>query len=137
MVVLDPPAFAKSRKRRSRYTNRGILGPSGKWPVGKGQCTTLSGQASYYGGGEKLKSKRADGKRFSSRSIAAAHRTLPLGSKVEIVNAKNGKSVGGVVINDRGPAIETGREIDVTKATAEKLGFIQAGHTTVKIRVCR
>lgn len=127
----------KSKKKGRRYTNRGILPPKGKWPVSKGACTTLSGQASFYGGGEKLKKRTASGKVFSGRHISAAHRTLPLGSKVEITNANNGKKISSVVINDRGPAIETGREIDVTKAVAKQLGFVNSGHTKVKIKVCR
>jgi len=128
---------SKKRKEKHRYTNRGILGPKGKWPVKKGGCTTLTGQASYYGGGEKLKKHTASGKVFNPKGISAAHRTLPLGSKVEITNPKNGRTISSVVINDRGPAIETGREIDVTKAVAQKLGFIKSGHTKLKIKVCR
>lgn len=127
----------KGKRKGPRYTNRGILPPKGKWPVGKGSCTTLSGQASFYGGGEKLKKHTASGKVFSAKKISAAHRTLPLGSKVEITNVKNGRKVSSVVIDDRGPAIETKREIDVTKAVAQKLGFIKSGHTQVKIKVCR
>jgi rare lipoprotein A len=130
-------AKSKTRKKKARYTNRGILGPKGKWPVNKGGCTTLTGQASYYGGGEKLKKHTASGKVFSAKSISAAHRTLPLGSRVEITNPKNGRKISSVVIDDRGPAIETGREIDVTKAVAQKLGFIKSGHTKLKIKVCR
>jgi rare lipoprotein A len=128
---------SKKGKKKHRYTNRGILGPKGKWPVKKGGCTTLTGQASYYGGGEKLKKHTASGKVFNAKSISAAHRTLPLGSKVEIINPKNGRKISSVVIDDRGPAIETGREIDVTKAVAKKLGFINSGHTKLKIKVCR
>jgi rare lipoprotein A len=127
----------KGKKKGKRYTNRGILPPKGKWPVGKGGCTTLTGQASFYGGGEKLKKRTASGKVFSGRHLSAAHRTLPLGTKVEITNVNNGKKISSVVINDRGPAIETKREIDVTKAVAQKLGFVNAGHTRVKVKVCR
>jgi rare lipoprotein A len=125
------------KKRGKRYTNRGILGPKGKWPANKGHCAVLSGKASYYGGGEKLKRHTASGQVFSANRIAAAHRTLPLGAKVEITNVKNGRKIASVVINDRGPAIETHRELDVTKAVAKKLGFINAGETKVKIKVCR
>lgn len=127
----------KGKRKGKRYSNRGILPPKGKWPVGKGSCTTLTGQASFYGGGERLKKRTASGKVFSGRHLSAAHRTLPLGTKVEITNTANGKKISSVVINDRGPAIETNREIDVTKAVAQKLGFVNAGHTRVKIKVCR
>jgi rare lipoprotein A len=125
------------KRHKRRYTNRGILGPKGKWPTRKGHCAVLSGKASYYGGGEKLKRHTASGQVFSANRIAAAHRTLPLGAKVEITNVKNGRKIASVVINDRGPAIETRRELDVTRAVAKKLGFIKAGETAVKIKVCR
>jgi rare lipoprotein A len=127
----------RRKKRGPRYTNRGILGPKGKWPTSKGHCAVLSGKASYYGGGEKLKRHTASGQVFNANRFAAAHRTLPLGSKVEITNVRNGRKIASVVINDRGPAIETRRELDVTKAVAQKLGFINAGETSVKIKVCR
>jgi rare lipoprotein A len=126
-----------SRRKAPHYTNRGILPPSGRWPVAKGKCATLKGRASYYGGGEKLKRNTASGRRFNPNVIAAANRTLPMGARVQVKNLKNGKVLGNVVINDRGPAIETGRMLDLTKGAARKLGFIQAGETTVEVRVCR
>lgn len=53
--------------------------------------------------------------------MTAAHRTLPFGTRVEVVNQRNGKRVT-VRINDRGPFIR-GRVIDVTPAAANALGF--------------
>ncbi|KFJ56431.1 rare lipoA family protein [Brucella neotomae 5K33] len=61
--------------------------------------------------------------------LTAAHRTLPLGSKVKVTNQKNGKSLV-VRINDRGPFIK-GRVLDLSKGAASRLGFIGAGHTKV------
>ena len=61
--------------------------------------------------------------------LTAAHRTLPFGSKMLVTNQRNGKSVV-VRINDRGPFIK-GRVIDLSKAAAQKLGFISAGHTKI------
>ncbi len=123
--------------RRQRYTNRGILGPKGAWPIAKGACATVNGEASFYGGGEKLKPLRADGTRFNTNSLAAAHRTLPIGTRVTVTNLANGKVVSNVIINDRGPAIETGRELDVTSAVAKQLDFIRQGHTKITFRFCR
>ena len=54
-----------------------------------------------------------------------AHRTLPLGTKVRLVNLNNGKSAEGVV-NDRGPYIK-GRDVDVSYAIAKQLGFVTKG----------
>ncbi len=62
-------------------------------------------------------------------AMTAAHRSLPFGTKVKVVNRRNGKAVV-VRINDRGPFV-SGRILDLSKAAAEKLGFLRAGHTKV------
>lgn len=62
-------------------------------------------------------------------AMTAAHKTLPLGSKIRVTNSKNGKSLV-VRINDRGPFIK-GRVLDLSKGAAQRLGFIGAGHTKV------
>ena len=66
-------------------------------------------------------SRTASGERAQPRGLTAAHRTLPFGSKVMVINNRNGRSVV-VRINDRGPFIK-GRVIDVTPAAAQALGF--------------
>ena len=63
--------------------------------------------------------------------LTAAHRTLPFGSEVRIVNLDNGRAVV-VRIVDRGPFIH-GRIIDVSPAAATSLGFRDAGLAHVKI----
>lgn len=85
-----------------------------------------SGVASVYAyrGG-----KTASGERANPNAMTAAHRTLPFGSRVEVVNRRNGKRVT-VRINDRGPFVR-GRVIDVTPAAARALGF--SGLTKVSV----
>lgn len=83
------------------------------------------GSASWYA----LTSKTASGERMNPAALTAAHRTLPFGSKIRVTNQRNGKSVI-VRINDRGPFIK-GRVIDLSKAAAQELGFIRAGHTPI------
>ncbi|MBX8782149.1 septal ring lytic transglycosylase RlpA family protein [Ochrobactrum sp. GRS2] len=83
------------------------------------------GRASWYA----LTSKTASGERMNPAGMTAAHRTLPLGSKVRVTNQNNGKSLV-VRINDRGPFIK-GRVLDLSKGAAQKLGFISAGHAKV------
>ena len=61
--------------------------------------------------------------------MAAAHRTLPFGTRVRVTNFRNGRSVI-VRINDRGPFIK-GRIIDVTRIAAQRLGFKGAGWAPV------
>jgi len=65
--------------------------------------------------------KTASGEKASATGLTAAHRTLPFGTHVRVVNKRNGKSVV-VRINDRGPFVK-GRVIDVTPAAAKALGF--------------
>jgi hypothetical protein len=61
----------------------------------------------------------------------AAHRTLPLGSKVRVTNQANGKSVI-VRINDRGPFVKS-RLIDVSYAAAQQISMIRSGHARVRL----
>ena len=63
--------------------------------------------------------------------LTAAHRSLPFGSQVRVVNLDNGRAVTLKIV-DRGPFIR-GRIIDVSPAAAETLGFRQAGLAHVKI----
>jgi rare lipoprotein A len=66
-------------------------------------------------------SKTASGERARRGGLTAAHRTLPFGTNVKVVNRRNGRTVV-VRINDRGPFVK-GRVIDVTPAAAAHLGF--------------
>ena len=85
-----------------------------------------SGIASVYGyAGEKT----ASGERANPRGLTAAHRTLPFGTRVQVTNKRNGKSVM-VRINDRGPFIR-GRIIDLTPAAANALGFSGLAPVTI------
>jgi rare lipoprotein A len=87
------------------------------------------GVASWY----KMGTTTASGERMNSNALAAAHRSLPFGTKVRVDNLGNGRSVV-VRINDRGPFVR-GRVIDVTKAAAERLGMIHAGTAHVRVTV--
>ncbi len=62
-------------------------------------------------------------------AMTAAHKTLPLGSKIRVTNKFNGRSII-VRINDRGPFI-AGRILDLSKGAANQLGFVQRGLTKV------
>jgi rare lipoprotein A len=74
----------------------------------------LSGIASVYG-----VQRTASGQQMSSGAMTAAHRTLPFGTKVTVVNRRNGRSAI-VRINDRGPFVR-GRVIDLSPAAAHAL----------------
>jgi rare lipoprotein A len=95
---------------------------------------SLHGTASYYGGKFHGR-KTASGERFNQEALTAAHKTLPLGTKVRVTNVRNGESVD-VKINDRGPYIK-GRVIDLSKGAARELGMIRSGTAKVKVEVIR
>ena len=56
---------------------------------------------------------------------------MPLGAKAVVTNLETGKSVA-VTINDRGPYVK-GREIDLSRAAAQKIGMTKKGVAKVKI----
>ncbi len=90
------------------------------------------GIASWYGGRDQGR-LMACGEPFDEHEMVAAHRTLPLGTKVRVTNLRNGRSVV-VKIKDRGPGV-AGRVIDVSKAAARQLHFVGRGLTPVKVHV--
>ncbi|MFJ2032737.1 septal ring lytic transglycosylase RlpA family protein [Streptosporangium sp. NPDC087985] len=75
----------------------------------------------------------ASGERFNPQAMTAAHKTLPLGSKVRVTNPATGESVT-VRINDRGPYVG-GRCLDLSKAAFSAIGSTGAGVMQVKYEV--
>jgi len=90
------------------------------------------GVASWYGGRNQGR-LMACGEPFDDNLMIAAHRTLPLGTRVRVTNLRNGRTVV-VRILDRGPGV-AGRVIDLSKAAARRLRFTRRGLTPVEIRV--
>ena len=93
---------------------------------------TWVGNSSLYGPGFNGR-KTANGERFDSEALTAAHPNLPFGSVVRVVNTRNGK-FEIVRINDRGPYQE-GREIDVSYRVARKIGLIHSGVSQVRLEL--
>ncbi|MCC5635928.1 septal ring lytic transglycosylase RlpA family protein [Nostoc sp. CHAB 5844] len=93
---------------------------------------TFRGMASFYGY-DGSGSMTASGERFNPEAMTAAHRSLPLGTKVKVTNTRNGRSVV-LRINDRGPYIR-GRVIDVSAGAARILGMMSSGIAPVHIEV--
>ena len=80
------------------------------------------GIASVYGNGDGFAGRKtANGERMNPNAMTAAHKTLPFGTRVTVVNQRNGRQVV-VRINDRGPFVK-GRVIDLSPAAASALGF--------------
>jgi len=75
------------------------------------------GLAAWY----DLKNRTASGEVFDAGALTAGHRILPFGTKVEVVNLRNGRAVT-VKITDRGP-FTRGRVIDLSRAAARAIGM--------------
>lgn len=90
------------------------------------------GVASYYA--DRFHGRRtASGERYDRNAFTAAHRRLPFGTHVQVINLDNGNTVD-VRINDRGPFVK-GRVIDLSHAAAKKLGMLRKG--VVKVCIVR
>jgi rare lipoprotein A len=92
----------------------------------------LEGLASWYGG--KFHGRlTSSGEVFNTNEMTAAHRTLPFGTIVKVINLDNGRSAI-VKINDRGPFVE-GRIIDLSRAAAEEIGMVGQGVARVSLTI--
>ena len=124
-LVFSSPSSADSREAGSRshsasrsHTEQSHAGSAGL--------------ASVYGNGDGYAWKKtANGERMNPGAMTAAHKTLPFGTRVSVVNQHNGKSIV-VRISDRGPFVR-GRIIDLTPAGARALGM--SGLAPVKLTV--
>jgi rare lipoprotein A len=91
--------------------------------------------ASFYGGGPRIfepNTHTASGERFDQWGLTAAHRTLPMGTRLLV--SHGGRSVV-VRVNDRGPAAWTGRSLDLSRGAASRIGLIARGSGPVHVQV--
>ncbi len=94
--------------------------------------TAQRGLASWYG--SKFHGKpTASGEIYDMYGLSAAHRELPLGTRISVKNLDNGRSVK-VRVNDRGPFVR-GRVLDLSYGAAQKLGMVEVGLARVEIHV--
>lgn len=92
------------------------------------------GEASYYG--DEFEGRpTASGEPYAGTRLTAAHRTLPLGSRVRVTNLSTGEDVV-VRVNDRGP-FAGNRVIDLSKAAAREVGMLAAGTAPVRLELLR
>lgn len=91
-----------------------------------------TGIASWYG--PQFHGRRtANGELYDMNRMTAAHRTLPLPSVVRVTNLRNGRTIK-VRVNDRGP-FARGRIIDLSRRSAQLLGFIDQGTAPVRVEI--
>ena len=93
-----------------------------------------TGLASFYN--DKLQGRlTASGQIYDTIKMTGAHRSLAFQTKVKVTNLENKKTVI-VIINDRGPFVK-GRILDLSRAAAEQLDFIDKGVVQVKIELLK
>jgi rare lipoprotein A len=97
--------------------------------VPSGTQTASHGLASFYTEGTRT----ANGEKFDTHDLTAAHPTLPFGTRLRVTNVASGRSVT-VRVNDRGPYV-AGRVVDVSYSAANALGMIGQGVAKVKLDV--
>jgi rare lipoprotein A len=92
----------------------------------------MHGRASYYAA--RFEGRRtASGERYDASALTAAHRTLPIGTRVRVIDNASRREVV-VRINDRGP-FARGRTIDLSRRAAQVLGITHAGVADVTLEV--
>lgn len=87
--------------------------------------------ASYYGA--ESGHRTASGQHFNPEGMTAAHRSLPFGTVLRVCY----QGCVDVVVNDRGPAKWTHRDLDLAKGAARKIGLIRRGHGPVQVERVR
>jgi rare lipoprotein A len=106
--------------------------PSPRPPAPRPDDVDQTGQASWYGRQHHGK-RTASGETYDMNKLTAAHRTLPLGTRVLVTNVDNGRTVE-VRINDRGPFVGN-RVLDLSYAAARRLGAVGDGVIPVTVKV--
>jgi rare lipoprotein A len=117
-------AAAARRKEAARVAR--VIKAAGPPPPIKKQ---YDGVASFYTGRQRT----AAGGRYNPSAMTAAHRSLPFGTKVRVLDRRSGRAVT-VTINDRGP-YKRGRVIDLSRAAARALGMGYRGVSRVRVTV--
>jgi rare lipoprotein A len=122
LVLPSPGKYSKLNP----YEIHGVM----YYPIADAEGFVQFGKASWYG--EEFHGRpTANGEIYDMYQVSAAHKTLPIGTVVNVVNLTNGKELV-MRINDRGPFVE-GRIIDLSYAAAKEIGLVGPGVAEVKV----
>ena len=94
----------------------------------------MEGIASWYGSDFNGR-LTASGEVYDMYQMTAAHKTLPLGTVVKVINQDNGMTAE-VRVNDRGPYVK-GRIIDLSRKAGRAIGMRESGTAHVKLEIVR
>lgn len=132
-IYSTPPSGSRSGSSTAAYAPKTkpytVMGVT-YYPLKSASGYDQVGMASWYGRDFHGK-KTATGETYNMYALSAAHKTLPLGTRVKVTNLSNGRSVY-LTINDRGPFV-SGRIIDLSYGAASKLGSVDKG--VIKVRI--
>jgi len=105
---------------------------NGIWyhPLATAHGYQKTGIASWYGRDFHGR-KTSNGETYNMYGISAAHKTLPMGTHVEVRNLENGRALR-LTINDRGPFV-AGRIIDLSYGAARRLDIVGPGTAKVEV----
>lgn len=115
-------------KNNASYNRPYKVGGKTYYPMSSAAGYREKGIASWYG--KESGNRTAMGTRFNPQGLTAAHKTLPLPTKVRVTNLSNGRTVD-VVVNDRGP-FKRNRLIDLSHGAAKKIGLHGLGQVRVE-----
>ncbi len=122
----QPQATAPRSAKTNPYTVMGRTYHPLKTAAGYAE----TGYASWYG--EDFHGRKtANGEIYNMYALTAAHKTLPLGTRIRVTNLENGRNVI-LTVNDRGPFV-SGRLLDLSYGAARQLGSVDRGVTKVRI----
>jgi rare lipoprotein A (peptidoglycan hydrolase) len=133
-LELAPHGIDTAFVRYRSFTVATILGLISLGIIGcsKEPTHSLQGVASWYGYPHHGRIT-ASGRRFDMHELTAAHRTLPLGTRLRVTNLIGGRSVI-VTITDRGPFVKN-RVIDLSYAAARQIGMLSSGTAPVQLKI--
>lgn len=135
ICLLFLPSCGGSQKSWQKGGTRGtkpytVLGKT-YYPLKSAHGFVEEGMASWYGPGFHGQ-PTASGEKYNQYAMTAAHKILPLGTRVRVTHLDNGRSVL-VRVNDRGPFVED-RVIDLSRAAASRLDMMGKGTARVRVQ---
>ena len=125
-------SFKNTGYQNGRYRGTKAYTVRGKTyhPLQSARDFVETGVASWYGPGFHGKTT-SNGERYNQNAMTAAHKLLPFGTRLRVVNLENGRTTE-VRVNDRGPFVDS-RIIDLSRAAAKDLGMLGKGTARVRI----
>jgi rare lipoprotein A len=119
VVVPAVDTSAQTYRHKPAYNRPYTVRGKTYYPLSSAVGYREQGVASWYG--SESGNRTAMGARFYPKGLSAAHKTLPLPTKVRVTNLRNGRYLD-VLVNDRGP-FKKGRLIDLSQGAAKRLGI--------------